>query len=196
MARKYELKKRAERMEETKRRIVEAAIDLHTSVGPAQTTVSAIADRASVERQTCYRHFPDERSLFSACSGLYMERNPLPDPGAWHGIAVPEERLRRGLGELYRYYDANEPMLSNILRDAEVHAITREAAALQMQLMASYRDVLAEGLSSGKPRTRLNAALDLAVSFHTWRSLVRESGLSVSAAVELMAATVLRAGDR
>src|ERR1700704_615036 len=102
--RKYELRKRAERQEETRRRIVEAAIELHGTVGPARTSVSAIAARAGVQRHTYYRHFPDERSLGLACSGLYMERNPLPDPAPWRAIRDPEKRLRRCLGDLYAYY--------------------------------------------------------------------------------------------
>src|SRR3954452_12985814 len=119
MARKYELKKRAERQDETRIRIVEAAIDLHTTIGPVRTSVSAIAERAGVQRHTYYRYFPDERSLGLACSGLYAQRNPLPDPGPWREIRDPGERLRRGLEELYEYYERNEPMLSNITRDAE-----------------------------------------------------------------------------
>src|SRR3954453_4635610 len=101
MARKYELKARAERQEETRRRIVEAAIDLHRTIGPAQTSFSAIAERAGVKRHTLYRHFPDERAMGLACSGLYADRNPLPDPAPWLEMGDPEERLRAGLGALY-----------------------------------------------------------------------------------------------
>ena len=96
MARKYELKARAERQEETRRRIVEAAIDLHRTLGPAHTSFSAIAERAGVQRHTLYRHFPDERAMGLACSGLYSERNPLPDPAPWWQIEDPEARLRAG----------------------------------------------------------------------------------------------------
>src|SRR4051794_30065455 len=130
MGRKYELRKRAERQEETRRRIVEAAVDLHGTIGPARTTVSAIAERAGVQRHTYYRHFPDDRTLGLACSGLYAERNPMPDPEPWRGIPDPEKRLRRGLEELYAYFERNEPMLSNVTRDAEVDPVTAELAAL------------------------------------------------------------------
>src|SRR3954454_4092406 len=126
MTRDYELKRRAGQMEDTRRRIVEAAIDLHGSVGPARTTVSAIAERAGVQRQTFYRHFPEERSLLEACSGLHTERNPLPDPEKWREIAAPAERLRHGLDELYAYFASDEKMLANVMRDAEVHDVLRE----------------------------------------------------------------------
>ena len=68
MKRRYELKERARRQAETRQRIVDAAVELHTSVGPARTTISAIAERAGVERHTVYAHFPDEPTLFRACS--------------------------------------------------------------------------------------------------------------------------------
>ncbi|HYU60161.1 MAG TPA: TetR/AcrR family transcriptional regulator [Solirubrobacterales bacterium] len=191
MARKYEMKRRAERVRETRRRIVEAAIDLHARVGPANTTVSAIAERAGVERQTFYRHFPDERSINMACSGLYMERNPLPNADEWRAIEDPRERLRHGLAELYGYYEANEAMFSNVIRDAEFHAITLEMATGHMAAIAELHAALAEGLARDGERRRMDAALQLALGFHTWRSLVRYSGLSTHEAVELSAASVL-----
>ena len=192
MARKYEMRKRAKRVEETKRRIVEAAIDLHERVGPARTSLSSIAEQAGVERQTYYRHFPDERALLSACSGLWIERNPLPDGGPWREIEDPEERLRRGLGEIYAFYEANEAMLSSVLRDAEVHDPTREVVT---QGIAPAIAGLGAALASGwaeSPTTR--AAIDLALGFHTWRSLTGESGLSTGQAAELMARIVRCAG--
>ena len=83
MTRTYTLKKRAERQDETRRRIIEAAVNLHSSVGPALTTFSMVAEHAGVQRHTLYSHFPDERSLYMACSGLVNERDPLPDAAAW-----------------------------------------------------------------------------------------------------------------
>jgi AcrR family transcriptional regulator len=192
MARKYEMRKRAERVEETRRRIVEAAVELHEKVGPARASLSSIAERAGVERQTYYRHFPDQRSLLSACSGLYMERNPLPDPATWREMEDPEERLRHGLKEMYAYYEANQAMLSSVIRDAEVHAVTRDMVSQYIRPgMAKLGAALAEGLGRGR-RTR--AAVDLALSFHTWRSLVPESGLSADQAAELMVRIVRCSG--
>src|SRR5665811_1409446 len=188
MARKYDMGKRARRVEETKRKIVEAAIELREQVGPARASFSSIAERAGVERQTYYRHFPDERSLLSACSGLWFERNPLPDPGPWREIEDPEDRLRHGLGEIYAYYESNEAMLSSVIRDAEVHAITREVVTQGMgPAIAGLSAALAAGWARGK-KTR--AAIDLALSFHTWRSLAGESGLSAKQAAALMARIV------
>src|SRR5918995_4501325 len=98
--RRYEKKARAEQEEATRQRVIEAAMALHGTVGPARTTVSAIAERAGVRRATVYRHFPDERALFMGCSGAWRERNPLPDPGSWAAIADPAARLEAALEAL------------------------------------------------------------------------------------------------
>jgi AcrR family transcriptional regulator len=187
MARSYQLKKRAERQEETRRRIVEAAVELHGTVGPARTSVSAIAERAGVQRHTYYRYFPDDRTLGLACSGLYSERNPLPDPEPWRAIRDPEERLRRGLDELYAYYERNEPMLSNVTRDAEIDPLVAELAA--MRFGPGLAEIRAS-LANGRRSKRALAVLDVALAFSTWRMLTREGGLDRADAVQAMAAAV------
>jgi AcrR family transcriptional regulator len=187
MARKYELKRRAERQEETRRRIVQAAIDLHRTKGPARTTLSDIARRAGVQRHTLYRHFADEREVGLACSGLYLEENPPPRAEEWQSIPPGAERLRTGLGELYRFFERNEDMLSNVTRDAEVHPLTREMFELRAgPALHAVRQVLAEGLDG----PRCLAALELALEFGTWR-LLHRSGLTQDDAVETMVAAVL-----
>src|SRR4028119_2167336 len=117
---KYELKKRAERQQETRLRIARATLELHEILGPALTTRSAIAERAGVTRPTVYSHFPDELSLGKACSSLEMSDNPLPDPGRWEEIADPEERMRGALGDLYAYFRRREGLRANILCDQEL----------------------------------------------------------------------------
>ena len=131
MARTYTLKRRAEQQAETRQRIVEAAVELHGSVGPAQTTVSMVAERAGVQRHTFYAHFPDERSLLSACSGLVVERDPLPDAAPWRAIADRRERLRTGLRAIYGWYERNADLAACVLRDAEHHPLTREIVELR-----------------------------------------------------------------
>ena len=107
LARTYTLKRRAEQQAETRLKIVAAAVDLHGSVGPALTTFSMVAERAGVQRHTLYAHFADERSLMLACSGLALERDPLPDAEAWRAIEGRNERLRSGLGAVYGWYGRN-----------------------------------------------------------------------------------------
>src|SRR4051812_19137570 len=182
MTRTYTLKKRAEQQAETRRRIVEAAVDLHGSVGPALTTISMVAERAGVQRHTFYAHFPDERSLLLACSGLAAERDPLPDAEPWRAIEDPGERLRIGLRALYDWYQRNAELAACVLRDAEHHALTREISELRFgPPMAAYGEVLGAKLAA-----KQRAMLRLALSFFTWRTLARESGLKQAAAVAVM----------
>lgn len=193
MPRKYELKRRAERQEETRRRIVEAAVELHRTKGPARTTFSDIARLAGVQRHTLYRHFPDERALMLACSGLFMEENPLPDPTPWAEIADHDERLRLGLRELYDYFARTQDMAERVLRDAELHPVVHETVKLRRGApMARIEAVLAEGWPR---RRRVGAALSLALDFYAWRRLAR-SGLSVDEAADLMADTVAASAAR
>jgi AcrR family transcriptional regulator len=193
--RKYEMKKRAERQRETRRRIVEATVELHLTRGPANTTISEIAQRAGVNRLTVYNHFPDITDLLKACSRSWTERHPAPDSTPWARIGDPQERLRTALTELYGFYARTEPMRGNVLRDAET--MPELAALLEgsvVPYLGAVRDLLAEGWEvSGHERRRLLATLKLAIDFHTWRSLERESGLSREEAVEAMLEAVCSA---
>jgi AcrR family transcriptional regulator len=188
MPRKYELKKRAERQRETRRRIVEAAIELHRTKGPERTTVTDVARLAGVQRHTLYRHFPDERQLQLACSGLHLEQNKPPDPAPWRKISDPAARLRHGLGVLYAWFEPNEDMLERVLRDAETHALTREIFQLRAgPSLTAIRAALAEVVPEEKDA---QAALDLALEFRTWQRL-RRSELTNEEAAELMTRAVL-----
>jgi AcrR family transcriptional regulator len=183
MSRQYTLKKRAEQVAETRRRIVEAAVDLHGTVGPAATTISMIAERAGVQRHTLYAHFPDDRSLYLACSGLALERDPLPDATPWADVKNVWERLREGLSAVYGWYARNDELTACVLRDAEHHALTREIAELRFgQPFTGYRQVLGAGLT--RPQQALVA---VALNFHAWRTLARETQLSPTATAELFA---------
>jgi AcrR family transcriptional regulator len=182
------MKKRAELQRETRRRIVEATVELHRTRGPANTTISEIAQRAGVNRLTVYNHFPDITDLLKACSRSWTERHPAPDPTTWAQIRDPEVRLRRALTELYGFYSRTEPMRANVLRDAETMP---ELAALLEGSVVPYlegvRDLLAEGWEvRSERRRRLLATVKLAIDFHTWRSLARGSSLSREEAIETM----------
>jgi AcrR family transcriptional regulator len=194
--RKYELRKRAEEMADTHLRITEAAIELHGTVGPARTTLSAVAKRAGVERRTLYRHFPTEADLFEACSTHYFTANPWPELDSWRAIPDPQQRLERALHELYAYYERNEPMLGNVFRDAELVDLARDAVAP----LDAYLEEAAEVLTSGRPvrgrrRQLLGGALRHALAFSTWHSLTAvgigraDAATLVTALVEAAATT-------
>jgi AcrR family transcriptional regulator len=183
MTRPYRLKRRAERHDETRHRIIEAAIELHQTIGPAATTITDIAERARVGRVTVYRHFPDEPTLARACSGLYFERHPAPDPDRWQAVADPVERLRTALTETYAYHRATQAMMSHVLADARDHPVV----APYHEHWRRAADVLMTGWRvRGRPRATLHAGIALALGFDTWRTLIREEGLGDDQAVELM----------
>src|SRR5215212_1265619 len=191
MARKYEMKRRAERQRETHRRITQAAVELHQTVGPARTTVSAIAEKAGVQRHTYYAHFPDLKDLYQACTAHYLEQNPLPEPPYWADVADAEERLRVALSEVYAYYAGNEAMLANVLRDAPLDSVAQENMMSFYQYWESMRDALADAFGASNERHEaLLAAVALALDLQTWRTLVRQQELSQGRALELMVGMV------
>lgn len=172
--RTYELRKRADQVEETRRRITEATVELHRTVGPAATQISEIARRAGVQRVTVYNHFPDNTALFAACSAHWRALHPAPDPVAWLSISEPGERLRLGLCELYAWYRETEPMMANILRDADIVPAMRPFVE---QGVGGYLDAVRRILGGsirarlrGRRRARTDAALRAATDFHVWRS--------------------------
>jgi AcrR family transcriptional regulator len=190
-SRTYELKRRAERQQETRRRIVEAAIELHTTRGPSRTTVKAIAERAGVTRPTVYAHFPDDRSLFQACSGRVRETVPPPDPTAWRSISDPGDRLETVLRDLYGYYERLEALLENVQRDAVVMPLVAEMNAYRVRYLEEIRELLLEAWPKrGGARARLRPAIGHALEFRTWQSLVRRQGCPTNEAVQLMLALV------
>jgi AcrR family transcriptional regulator len=194
--RPYRKRRRAELEQQTRRRITEAAVDLHGSVGPARTTMSAVAERAGVQRATLYRHFPDEETLFHACSSHWAVEHPPPDFSRWAATEDPDERLRTGIGELYDWYASNERMLENVSRDvALVPAMQAPTAAFAAGLQAAADALVVGRPERGTRRKRLRAAAGHATAFGTWRSLVREQGLSGPQAVDLMARFVAAAGQ-
>jgi AcrR family transcriptional regulator len=182
LTRAYTLKKRAEQQAETRKRIVEAAVDLHSTIGPAATSFSMVAEKAGVQRHTLYAHFPDELSLFMACSGHVYEQDPLPDAAAWSGIKDASGRLTAGITAVYGWYARHASLMACVVRDMEYHAATREVVTRRAApVIAGWHEVLGGKLSAAQ-----RPMLHLALSFHTWRTLVQEAGLKPAASVRAM----------
>jgi AcrR family transcriptional regulator len=183
MGRKYELKRRAAGQAETRRRIVEATVGLHTSVGPARTTVMAIAKKAGVQRHTVYAHFPDERALFRACSAHWRSEHPRPDLAPVLQIEDPARRLRLALDAMYAWFGSVEHDLAHFVRDAPLTVAGTETMRETLEQIA----LLADHLARGWPRRKsVRAAIGHALAFESWRSLVRGEGLTQKQAVDSM----------
>jgi AcrR family transcriptional regulator len=185
--RKYIKKRRAAQESETRRRIVEAVYALHGEIGPARTTIKAIAERAGVERLTVYRHFADEGELFAACGAHFRAEIPPPDPAGWAAVTDPAARLRAALLAFYDYYRRAEKILTKTNRDAaELPALAADLAPFG-RFVDAVREDLQAGWAAGDGRSaRLAAAIGHALRFDTWRSLARVEGLDDARAAELM----------
>jgi AcrR family transcriptional regulator len=195
--RPYRKTRRAELEDETRRRITESAVALHEQLGPARTSISAVAERAGVRRSTVYRHFPDEEALFAACSSHWGAANPPPDPRAWAAIEDPAERTETALRELYAYYGRTEGMYTSLLRDEPVVPIVQRLLGDYYGYLRAIQDILMAGRGlRGRAARRTRAALGHALAFPTWRSLTREQALADGDAVALMCALVEGAAAR
>ena len=192
--RPYHMKRRAELEEQTRQRITESAVALHQELGPAQTSISAIAERAGVRRSTVYRHFPDEEALFAACSSHFRSANPPPDPRTWSSIEDPAERTRTALRGLYAFYRSTEAMYTNLLRDEPlVPAVERRLRDFYGYLRFVQDDLSRGRGLRGRSAKQVRAAIGHALAFPTWRSLTHEQELGDDAAVELMCRLVASA---
>jgi len=192
MPRRYELKRRASRQNETRQRIVDATVHLHETVGSTKTTISAIAEKAGVERLTVYRHFPDEKALFTACTSHYLALNPPPDPTEWERISQAERRLRTALTAIYAFHRRTEPMFTRAARDLEEMPVLREVMAPFFAYWERVNEVLcAPWQVTGRQRKQVRAFVGHAISFQTWRSLIREQKLKDAEAVDLVARVVV-----
>jgi AcrR family transcriptional regulator len=196
--RRYRKRRRAELEDETRRRITEAAVELHGSVGPARTTISAVAERAGVQRATLYRHFPDEEALFDACSSHWAAEHPLPNLADWAAVADPDERLRVALTQLYAWYEDGQEMLERTTRDAALVPAMRSAVERMGGWFVEAIGTIVRGRPErGARRRKVAATIGHAVSFATWRSLVRDQDLSDAEAVSLMLGLVkLASGEQ
>lgn len=192
--RKYEKRRRAEAEAQTKLRITESAVELHGTLGPARTSMSAVAEHAGVRRSTLYRHFPDERALFGACSAHWAEANPPPDISRWAAIKNPDERLDAALADLYAYYRHTEEMLDKLLRDAPTVPVVDELMGAFRAFMEEARKILMQGRGlRGNAAKRTRAAIGHSLAFRTWQDLTGPQGLSDKHAAELMSALVAAA---
>ena len=192
--RKLQLHVRALRQAETRQRITQAAVELHQKHGPLHTSITAIAQRAGVERLTVYRHFPDEASLHQACQQHFFAAHELPNLALWQEISTFPNRLEVGLSDLYEYWDQTHEMFSSVLRDHEIDP-DRSGAGV-VTFMSHARDALLEGQDvSSHGGQILRAVVGHAVHFYTWRSLVKDQGLSKTDAVQLMCEMIIHAAE-
>jgi AcrR family transcriptional regulator len=182
VAREYKMVKRRDKVEETRRRIAKATYELHSTVGPALTTIAMVSERAGVPRQTVYRNFGTQVELFRSCIAFGLEMHPMPDPAPWPSITDPEERLQVGLTQVYRWFEGSEPVMTNVARD---YGAVQEAAEVAQRPMAEVMERIHGTLSLGWKGSAVAPLLALALDFATWKKLRREQGMASSAIAEM-----------
>jgi AcrR family transcriptional regulator len=185
--RAYRLSARADSQAETRQRIIDATIELHEKLGPAYTPMSAIAERAGVQRLTLYRHFPDEAAIFAACTSHWSAQHPLPDAALWDGIADPAARAASALTAHYDYYAGTRRMWFVAYRDVDtVKPIQPTIAQTDAHLGEVANSLAAAFRAKGGTRRHLTATLRHALAYSTWASL-EENGLDTRGKVALVA---------
>jgi AcrR family transcriptional regulator len=185
--RPYRQKQRAVQRQETRLRIVEAAMALHEELGPRDTTIAAIAERAGVQRLTVYRHFPDAEAVFQACTAHWLSLHPPPEPGEWRDQARPKARARHAFRALYAYYRATASMWSRAYRDVEdIAALQAPMAEVERYLDSIGADLAGAWAAAGGRSALLDAAIALALRFRTWETLDRQ-GIDDESMAEMMA---------
>lgn len=189
VTRAYQKKKRAEHEAETRRQIIEATVALHTSVGPARTTISAIADRAGVQRHTVYSHFPEADTLFAACTNHWALLHPFPLAEPWEAEADPLQRVARALRDVWAWYADVASDLELFIRDAQLVPAVHADMNRYAERLTALTEWLAAALGGS---TIVRAAVGHALAFETWRSLVRREGLTTDAAVHAMVTFIER----
>lgn len=187
-ARKYTQTRRAAQQDETRERIVKAAVKLHEALGPANTSIKAIAEEAGVQRLTVYRHFPDDASLFQACTSHYLGLHPPPDMAAWAKVVDARARSHAALNAMYGYYRQTERMWGSAYRDVDqVEAIREPMSRFEAYLDAVSDDLAQAWHATGSAKRQLQATLRHALRFSTWQSL-KQAGLNDRKMAELVQA--------
>lgn len=173
--RAYKLNERARAQAETRQRIVEAAVQLHEEIGPRATTVSAIAERAGVQRLTVYRHFPDDAAIFQACTTHWNAQHPFPDRALWLGEADAEARARTAVGAFAAYYRATRGMWTVAFRDGpSIEALREPMSEYERYIEAVAQDVAAPFGAKGDAHGRILATARAALRFPLWDGLARD----------------------
>ena len=167
--------RRAQKQADTRRRIVEASMHLHEEIGPRATTISAIAERAGVQRLTVYNHFPDETSVFQACTSHWLSLNPPPEPADWGGINDPMARFRAAISALYAYFSGTRKMWTAAFRDVDDVPALQAPMSDVSSYMAGIASDLVAAFGTASEQPKLAPTIRHCLHFLTWSDLEEQS---------------------
>lgn len=189
MTRTYRQSQRAKAQEETREKIVRAAMALHLEKGVATTSYLDVAERSGVGAATVYRHFPTMGELVDACGAHVWQRIDPPRPGdaveLFAGLTGRAARIERLVGELDAFYARAADPLWSALRDQDrVPELAVFAGEVRAGVVALVAAALGEPAGS-KPVT-IAAAV---ASFVGWRVL-SETGIGTDERQAIMVAMI------
>lgn len=171
---------RAEQMDRTREKLLEAGVDLVAAGGSEEVTVRRVARHAQVSVPTAYRYFPDRDSLLEAIATWSSSKvigGSAPD--SVDGIA-DWTRL------IYLNFEANNRFMRAQLN-------TPAGRAIRMKSRKRRSEAVVETVAKSFPRAspdahrRLAAILRALVNVHTWVALNDDWGMSGKDAGELVA---------
>lgn len=175
-------------VEETRLRILDATLALHTEKGIFGTTWRDIAERADVSVGTVYRHFPTMAELVPACGQLLVERVQPPAPedaaAAIGSIEGRAARVRRAAEVLYGFYDRAGASIESDPRERELPEVQEWEEYLQHTVATFAREALGDRASEGDVLVT-SALLD-----HRTYAALRLRGLQGPAAADAVASLV------
>ena len=168
--RKYTMDKRKAAVEETRRRILEATLALHSEKGILGTSWQDIARRADVSVGTVYKHFPSLDELVPACGELMyaITRPPSLDdaPEIFAGAGSLEERLDRLVSELFDFYERGAPYIETDFQERQLPAVQEWEAHVRATIAGLAR----EALQPVEPDEETVQAVSALLDFSTFKS--------------------------
>jgi hypothetical protein len=122
----------------------------------------------------------------------WMSQDPPPDATAWLEIDDPHRRVGTALSQIYAHYARNEQVTGNVFRDMYlVESMRSFNVPLVEGSFTAMRETLGSAFSDDADlAVRRKAMLSVALSFNTWKTLVRAEGLTNEEAADLMARLV------
>jgi AcrR family transcriptional regulator len=170
--RKYDMDKRKAAVEETRQRILEATLALHSEKGIFGTSWQDIAKRADVSVGTVYKHFPSLDELVPACGELMyaITRPPsLEDaPQIFAGANSLEERLERLVSELFDFYERGASYIETDFQERQLPAVREWEAYMR----ATIAGLVREALIPAGPDERTVQAVSALLDFYTFKSFL------------------------
>jgi AcrR family transcriptional regulator len=177
--RTYRQEKRAASAEETRLRIVEAAMTLHAEQGIVATSIKDIAAMADVGIGTVYHHFPTYEDIVRACGARMHVLTRPPTPQSFAHLDSLDQRVERFVQELFAYYE-RYPSFERGRCDRDKLPVLAEAVARHEK---AIEEVVREALRLGQFDEQVIRTTIALVDFAVYRSLT-DGGLTVPQAAD------------